>query len=472
MEASYRDPTKSDYYSILIKNYQQVFSEKESAGVSFPYHLKKEFRRFLSCGVMAEGFARFHCSGCRRDKLVAFSCKGRSICPSCSGRRMNDTAIHLMDEVIPEVPVRQWVLSMPYSHRFILSSNNDLLRKTLAIYHRVISSFYTNTAKKLNLNCPKVGSICVIQRFGGSINLNVHFHSLFMDGVYFENSLGEQVFKEIIPTDEDIHRLVHKIKTRVDRCFKRSGVLEEDSNEKEELQLSLIKSESIQNRVDAFNKPGLIGKLYDAPYEEFEGRKCSYVEGFSLHANVKILAHQRSSLERLCRYVARGPVAMSRVSLSRDGYVYLKLKNPYRDGTSHLEFTPEQFIKRLISIIPPRRQNFIRYFGVFGARHRNRKEITSKATGVKVKKKTKKLYRTPWADLLRRVYSVDVSSCSRCGYKLELIATITNLRVCKKILDHLRIDSDLVDEYSPRGPPELDDSSNFEESFYNQEHCW
>jgi hypothetical protein len=60
VETSYRDPTKSDYYSIVNKSYQQVFFNKESAGVSFPYHLKKEFRRYLSCGVMAEGFARFH----------------------------------------------------------------------------------------------------------------------------------------------------------------------------------------------------------------------------------------------------------------------------------------------------------------------------------------------------------------------------------------------------------------------------
>jgi hypothetical protein len=175
---------------------------------------------------------------------------------------------------------------MPYSHRFILSSNKDLLRKTLAIYNRLISNFYTNTAKKLNLNCPKSGSICVIQRFGGSMNLNVHFRSLFMDGVYFENSLGEQAFKEIIPADEDIHKLVNSIKTRIDRCFKRSGVLEDDPSD-EELQLNLIKSESIQNKVDAYNKPGLIGKLYDVPYEEFKGRKCSYIDGFSLHTNVK-----------------------------------------------------------------------------------------------------------------------------------------------------------------------------------------
>ena len=42
-----------------------------------------------------------------RERLLAFSCKGRGFCPSCGGRRMADTAAHLVDRVIPEVPVRQ-----------------------------------------------------------------------------------------------------------------------------------------------------------------------------------------------------------------------------------------------------------------------------------------------------------------------------------------------------------------------------
>ena len=62
-----------------------------------------------------------HCSKCGKDELVAFSCKGRGFCPSCCGRRMADTALHLADEVLPEVPIRQWVLSFPYRVRFLLA---------------------------------------------------------------------------------------------------------------------------------------------------------------------------------------------------------------------------------------------------------------------------------------------------------------------------------------------------------------
>ena len=51
-----------------------------------------------------------HCDQCGADRLVPFSCKGRGFCPSCTGRRMADTAAHLVDRVLPEVPVRQWVL--------------------------------------------------------------------------------------------------------------------------------------------------------------------------------------------------------------------------------------------------------------------------------------------------------------------------------------------------------------------------
>ncbi|MBT3586562.1 MAG: hypothetical protein HN509_16760 [Halobacteriovoraceae bacterium] len=79
-----RDPKSSDYYQI---------------------HLKREFNKFLSCGVLANGFARFHCGHCQKDKLIAYSCKGRAVCPSCTGRRMADSSKHLVENVIPDVPI-------------------------------------------------------------------------------------------------------------------------------------------------------------------------------------------------------------------------------------------------------------------------------------------------------------------------------------------------------------------------------
>ena len=58
---------------------------------------------------------------CTFERLVPFSCKGRGFCPSCGGRRMTERAAHLVDEVLPPVPVRQWVLTLPYRLRYLLA---------------------------------------------------------------------------------------------------------------------------------------------------------------------------------------------------------------------------------------------------------------------------------------------------------------------------------------------------------------
>ena len=68
---------------------------------------------FLECGILAHGLPRLRCRERGHDKLLAFSCKRRGLCPSCGARRMSQTASHPVGHVIPHVPVRQWVLSLP-----------------------------------------------------------------------------------------------------------------------------------------------------------------------------------------------------------------------------------------------------------------------------------------------------------------------------------------------------------------------
>lgn len=360
---------------------------------------------------------------------------------------MTDTAKHLIEEVIPAVPVRQWVLSMPYAFRFLLARNPDFLRKTLAVYHRSISRHYERKAKKLNLIKPKTGAITVVQRFGGALNLNVHFHTIYIDGVYYENGHGEEAFHEIAPSHEEVIQLNGILKKRLTRLIEKFD-LEGEYHDQAEFQ-----AQSVQNRDEKFQLPLKIGKVWEPPFQEFIGTRCSYDDGFSLHANVKILAHQRAELERLCRYILRGPIAKDRISYEANGSVRLKLKSPYADGTTHLQFTPDQFIKRIIALIPPPRQNLIRYVGVFGARHKKRAEITSLARPKKVKMK-KKVYRTPWSELLKYVFKYEVSNCDHCGNQLSLVATITSQNVCHKILSHLGRPANESIVRAPRAPPE------------------
>src|SRR6266849_5859708 len=112
-------------------------------GAGLPQFVEREFREFLTCGVVEHGAARFRCEGCAHEHLVPFSCKGRAWCPSCGGRRMTERAAHLVDAVLPWVPVRQWVLTVPYRLRYQMAWNHGLSRAVLRVYTRVLDGVFT-----------------------------------------------------------------------------------------------------------------------------------------------------------------------------------------------------------------------------------------------------------------------------------------------------------------------------------------
>jgi hypothetical protein len=103
-----------------------------------PY-VRKAFAKYLECGIFAHGFARARCGDCGHDFLVAFSCKGRGVCPSCNTRRMVEMAAHLSDHVFPRLPVRQWVLSVPKRLRYFMQRDSAVLSMVLRIFLRVIA---------------------------------------------------------------------------------------------------------------------------------------------------------------------------------------------------------------------------------------------------------------------------------------------------------------------------------------------
>ena len=82
-------------------------------GRALPGYVEQAFEDYLKCGRLEEGFLRVRCESCHAEHLVAFSCRRRGFCPSCGARRMAESAALLVDEVFPEQPVRQWVLSVP-----------------------------------------------------------------------------------------------------------------------------------------------------------------------------------------------------------------------------------------------------------------------------------------------------------------------------------------------------------------------
>jgi len=158
-------------------------------GRGLPGFVEREFREFLNCGVLAYGFARFRCTGCQREILVAFSCKGRGFCPSCCGRRMAELATHLVDGVLGGLPVRQWVLTLPYRLHYALAWDHRLCRAALAVFIRAVLGLERRRARQRGIGGGVGGAVTAIQRFGSALNTNVHFHTLVAQGV-FERSLA------------------------------------------------------------------------------------------------------------------------------------------------------------------------------------------------------------------------------------------------------------------------------------------
>jgi ribosomal protein S27E len=114
-------------YQLVEKHYPAFRELREAADRPLPDFVQQEFEAFLKCGRLEEGFLRVRCEECHTEKLVAFSCKKRGFCPSCGGRRMAETAALLADEVLPERPLRQWVLSLPHALRFLLATDPHAL---------------------------------------------------------------------------------------------------------------------------------------------------------------------------------------------------------------------------------------------------------------------------------------------------------------------------------------------------------
>jgi hypothetical protein len=181
----------------VLRDNLETFLEHMAArtgGATLPAFVERGMRGFLRCGVLAGGFARFRCEGCAHDRLVPLSCKARGICPSCDGRRMVERAAHLVDAVLPPVPMRQWVLTFPQRVRYLLAWDHQLCCAVLGVFVRAVMSHQRRRAKQQGVASGRSGAVTVIQRFASGLRLNVHLHTLLPDGVFYETMPARSAF--------------------------------------------------------------------------------------------------------------------------------------------------------------------------------------------------------------------------------------------------------------------------------------
>ena len=469
-------PEQTTLYRLVQQHAASFVAHTEaSTGSALSRFIKDEFDAFLECGILAHGFLRLRCGERGHDKPLAFSCKRRGFCPSCGARRMSQTATHLVGHVIPHVPVRQWVVSLPIPLRLLLAAQPELVTPVLQVVQRVVARHLLDGVG-LKGEEGHGGAVTLIQRFGSAANLNIHLHCLVLDGVYRCGADGVPVFVEAVaPSDDELHALLHTVIARLMKMLTRRGVLVQEMGQTwlaepdasadgdEARTLRPLQAAAITYRIAFGPRAGQkVLTLRGAMARQGMAREllCSDIDGFSLHAGVRVEAYDRKRLEQLCRYITRPALADERVQVNAAGQVELKLKTPWRDGTTHLVMSPLEFMQRLAALVPRPRLHLIRFHGVLAPNAKLRSLVvpqgppadkepaTDAAATAECENETARARpaRISWARLLKRVFDIDMQRCPNCGAgELRIIAAILERPVIEKILAHVGLD--------PQPPP-------------------
>ena len=356
---------------------------------------------------------------------------------------MADTAAFCVDHLFPQVPARQYVLSLPYALRFKMAYSADATSVVLGAFISAINSDLRRRARKRKLGgWLQTGSLTVVQRFGSSLNLNVHFHVIAMDGVYAEQSDESLLFHPLpAPSDEDIARVARAVCRKVTRYL---GQL--TGEDKDQLTLDHLANASVQGLVATGPRRGCrvlhLGGTSEDAEVAIMGKRCADVAGFNVHANVRVSANDRDGLEHLCRYLARPPIANDRLQELPDGRLALRFKQAWRDGTTHIVFTPHELIEKLIPLIPRPRCHLVRYHGILGPAAKDRAKVvptppappapdaasaesagadkagTGESREIDITK-IQRGSRLPWALLLKRVFMTDALTCPKCHGRMK-----------------------------------------------------
>ena len=366
--------------------------------------------------------------------------------------------------------------------RFLLAAEPRALTEVLAVVQRAISTFLVRRAGLTVASGARTGAVTLIQRFGSALNLNIHLHTLFLDGAYRFRANKARFHRARRPTNGELTQLLDTLSRRIVRVLERRGLLIADPVDpylEFEVGSSLdqIQAASIAYRIAIGPHAGRKAlTLYRVPPSEKEPNipLLARMYGFSLHAGTVCEAHQRSKLERLCRYITRPPIATKRLCVDDHGRVVYRYKRPFRDGSTHVVLEPLDFIARLAALVPRPKLNLTRFHSaggievttlakpkkwpseavarVLAPNFKHRHKIVPRRARGRVDD-DKPIAPMSWAQRLKRVFTIDIERCPDCGGKLRVIACVEEPWLIRKILSHVQQRDDPAD-FDARGPPD------------------
>jgi hypothetical protein len=431
-----RRPERTTLYAVVRDNVETLYAATAESGVALPRFVRAELEGYLGCGLLCRGFAHLKCEGCSERRLVAFSCKGRGFCPSCMGRRMAETAANLMESVLPEAPLRQWVLTVPHAIRYRLAYDAKLLGKVVRAFLGAVLAFY----KK---RCGASGAVAVVQRTSSDLRLNPHVHAVFLDGGYRGD--GEEFTALGHLRGSEVAEVLGKARRRIERVLGRAAVRSD-----EDAELPLLASVSGRPPAGPALRRG--AALPTAPPE---GKLCVSDDGYNLHAATTAGAADARGREALLRYILRPPVAQERIAQGPSDLVRIALKKPFSDGTVAIDLDPLSLLLRLCAAVPAPRFHTVRYGGVLASASKLRPKIIPKPKAASdddpPKKKGCRYW--PWAELMARTFQTDLTVCPSCGGRLKLVALVQEKEGVARFLRRLGEPSDVPPRAPARAPP-------------------
>jgi hypothetical protein len=455
-----RAPEHTVLHELVTRYAQTMIAElRDGDGCGLPRYVERELAAYVRCGQLAHGFARVRCGACGDEIVVAFSCKRRGICPSCTARRMADTAAHLVDRVLPRAPYRQWVSTVPKPLRLVLARDPRWTRWIGGLVVRSIGAWQRRVARARGIREPLTGAVTFVQRFGGLDNLNVHFHLVVPDGVFVLDGDYLRFVMHPVPTSADVLAILDRIMRRIARRLANEAVEDVDHDAAPDV-LAQVQAEAATTwRSPTDGKPTVRGAE----------RAACMVRGF--------LAARRRRDRRLRSRRARAAVSTARVLRSRRtdwrGWMTAGSRTSSSDRGPTAARTwcsnRSRFLRRLVGIIPPPRRHLVRNAGVFGpaSKHRAKPRALVPATDAddaatsscpgseSSSSSSSRARRLPWADPLRRVFADDVLQCP-CGGRRSVIAIVANPAIARTLLTALGLPNEPATFAPARDPPQVE----------------
>lgn len=371
---------------------------------TMPARVRREVAAFLHCADVRRGFVEVSCDECHQSEVVAFRCKGRGFCPSCTNRRAVETGVRL-EALLPRVRHRQWTVSLPFSLRFLMLKRPRLLRALEARLVHAVWRWQRQVARRLGAEGPlRGGAVVFTQWFGSTLQVTPHLHALLPEAVWTADG---EVVELPAPDDADVEAILLRVFRQVRKDFADEDVpWPEDEYE-------ALQRASLQHPLPL-----------ELPTPS-RRRRVAVAMGFSLHADTAVHGNDRAGLERLVRYGARGPIAESRLRRLDDGrYEY----TPKR-GRPFI-VTAEGLVRRLVALVPPALLHLTRYHGVFAPHAALRPRVTAAPPPTvptpswrkpKKQKPGRPTRRLDWAALHQHTFGVDVFRCP-CGGRRRIYA--------------------------------------------------